>query len=150
MAILDKKLELMDAQVITGNENATTTSDYYIDLGTVSDEWGASKALTPNETGGLWLNCRIGTTCTPATVAFTVNVYSHSTTTPSSGTAFISKAWTAAKGIAAGQTIIRQQLPAGELARYIGATVVSGATTITAGALDMWISKDSESEYPIT
>lgn len=149
MAILDGQLEWMDATSIAGAGAATISAAAYTDLGVAYNEWGTERTPDIGEGGALWVNARVATAIAGAGGSnpyATLNVYTHTASNIGSGTLLITKAISTAA--AAGTTVLRQKLPAGTISRYLGCEVLIGATTLTAGALDVWVSLDSESELP--
>lgn len=171
MAILDGKLELMDATSIACESSATVGGDV-LDLGVAYDAWG--QEITPDigEGGDLYLNARIATTLVITTTnnndttAYTtgswpIGSYNNPTfflsthTAPTSvlenGVTLIVKpfALTNATSVA-GTSFLRQKVPAGQIKRYLQAVIKAGTTTIVTGALDVWLGLDSESDLPVT
>jgi hypothetical protein len=165
MSIIDKKFELMDATSIAA-ENAATVGSDILDLGVAYDAWGQS--ITPNigAGNGMFLNCRIATTLAitttlnPDTEAYypvrdapTWYLMSHS----ASNSAY-SQGVTLLQGrigytnetSVAGSDVFRGKIPAGEIKRYLSLVVLAGSSTIVTGALDAWLSLDTESLLPIT
>lgn len=149
MAIIDKKLELCDAQTLVGAISSDVLSTE-LDLGIGYDGWGQSRTPDIGEGGDLYLNVRMaGTTAlAPATHTGTLYLYTHTATTVKSGTLLATKAVAASS--AGGTSLWRLKIPAGTVQRYLGLVYTANATTCTAGALDAWIGLDSESEVPTT
>ncbi len=155
MAILDGKLELMDATSITGAAAATVGSDY-IDLGTGYDTWDQTQTPNIGEGGELYLNVRVatalsqtgGANVTPL-LKLTLFTYSVAGDMEGLGSTLIYREMTLAQTVV-GSAIIRAKIPAGECKRYLQLMSQVGKTTVSAGALDAWVSLDSESDYPVT
>lgn len=139
--IIDKLFEFMDAQAET--TQATHNSDTYVDLGSVA----AAREIGHGEPLYFVVTC--ATTPTSggsATLQF--KLVSDSTTTISTdGTETVHYASdTIAYGsVAAGDTILCVAVPDGGVwpyERYLGAQLVIGATTLTAGAFNAFLTKD--------
>jgi hypothetical protein len=148
MAILDKKLELMDAASIAGAPAATVSSEV-LDLGTGYNEWGVANTPNIGEGGDLYLNIRVATLIEAAggsTPFATCKLWTHTTATVASGTLLLTQVIGTAA--AAGVDVLRAKIPAGTISRYLGLVTTVGAVTITAGALDAWIGMDTESPLP--
>jgi len=147
MAVLDKKLELMDAAAITGIGAATVSSEV-LDLGTGYNCWDVANTPDIGEGGDLYLNVRVATTLSTvgASPAATVDFYTHTAAGVASGTRLIEA--TIESAAAAGADVMRYKIPAGKVSRYAGIVVTIGGSTLAAGALDAWIGLDSESPLP--
>jgi hypothetical protein len=164
MSILDGKLEFMDATSIAA-DNAVTVEGDVLDLGVAYDAWGQS--ITPNvgSGNGLYLNCRIATTLaitttlnpdteayTPVRDAPTWFLCTHSSATGAywAGETLMRGriGYTNATSVA-GSDVFRGKIPAGEIKRYLSFIVLAGSSTIVTGALDAWLSLDTESLLPI-
>lgn len=162
MSILDKKLEFMDATSIAAAAATTVGSDNILDLGVAYDAWDQSLGGSPGEAGRLYFNARIATTLTAPAVQSTgwtalesPTIYLMSYTAAkyylNLGTTLISQqfALTNATSVA-GKAICRAKVPAGVTDRYLYVIVKTGASAISTGAVDAWLSLDSESELPTT
>lgn len=147
MAILDKKLEMLDATSCVYNATSALEIGDVLDLGLGKDAWDQSITPDIGEAGDLWVNVRVATAFGTGTTA-TLDLYTHTTATVESGTKLITASIAASS--AAGKSIIRQKVPAGTISRYLGFYLTVGASAVTAGALDGWIGLDSESELPTT
>ena len=137
--IQDKLLILSDGQAET--TQAAHDSDNVIDLYIGTDELGNAVASNPGEGGQLWLNVVVGTAFTTGSSA-TLAVALQDSADNSSWAAVsptVGVAATAAASLTAGTVLIRQPLHP-NLARYIKLVYTIGTGTMTAGAIDAWIS----------
>jgi len=141
MAILDKKLELSDAQAIT---SANDRSEGQIDLGAANLQIGAG---TP-----LYLNVRLNTGFTSSSNTLTIDLYTHTgTMTEATGTKILEvmKATAASSLGTAGTWIFRGIIPYEVLMQFVALRyTISG--TLAAGKIDAWISLDAQSSYGIS
>lgn len=153
MAVIDSKLEIWDATTITGAaENMRSVqiaSNNAIDLGTFTDGWDNSITGNVGRNGRLWLNVHSATTFAAASWGppiCMIQVWSHTATPPTSGTLI---AEFPMNSIAtAGTCVVNAPIPGTQTKRYLGLAVRLTSTTITAGALDAWISLDAETPLP--
>ena len=147
MAILDKKLVMFDNDSIVGDANASTASTE-LDLGIGYDAWDQSQTPDIGEGGDIYVNVNLSSDMKPATHAGTLYLYTHTSTTVTGGSVIMTQAVAAAGKT--GKQLMRAKIPAGSVKRYIGLVYTSNATTCTSGALDGWLSLDSESALPTT
>jgi hypothetical protein len=168
MAIMDKKLELSDAQNIHTGVTITgfsVGSANVINLGTGYNCWNDTKY---NDIGiqGMWLNVAVATTISPPSAELSIYLQTASTAaaaTASTGATVLGKWKVTATGTStttgnfvAGKSLVRARLPAGTdiapYAQYLGLLYHESqqtlASILTAGAVNAWISMDSESEAP--
>lgn len=156
MAILDKKLEFADALACTTSASASLATSNVINLGTGYNEWGDTAYNNIGEGGDIWFNVRVATTITPALCVFTLYLVTASaaatcllgtTTGGTAGTRIYEQTITG-QAHTAGTTLVRVKVPAKAFQQYCALYLNNSATAITAGALDAWLSLDSESEMP--
>lgn len=149
MAIMDAKLELSDAQSLTTSTTAGNEiqSSNLIDLGAANLQIGAGVPLM--------LNVRVNTAFSgtgPRT--FQAKLMTNTDSTLTDGTTIIATDAIAisANLNSAGTWILRQSIPYEALQRYLGLVYVLAAdvTNMTTGAVDAWISLDSQSSYGIS
>lgn len=159
MAILDAKLVLSDAQSLAGLANHSVGSTNAINLGTGYNCWGDTEYNNIGEGGDLWLNVKVATTFTAGT-GTTVTLRTASTAANAAsdaGTIVATYGGDVGSGGTwrAGDTIVRAKVPAGykaatgvwtPLSQYIGLHYCNVNSALAAGAVDAWISMDSESE----
>jgi hypothetical protein len=142
MAVLDAALEFSDAQTQVASSAAVTQSTNVIDT---------RKNLTVNtwrtainaELGGLVWNCNINTVINAVTI-ITAKLMSHSAATSiKSGTEIAEIVFPAA---AAAGTKRSLKIPPGHIGvnRYVGVTYTVSGAACTTGAIDSWLSLDSE------
>jgi len=139
MAILDKKLELSDAQALT-TKAAGAISTNVIDLGAANIQLGAG---TP-----LYLNVRCNTAAAKSSVK--VSVMSHTAADVTAGTTIIEGPVVAKASVTAGAWLLRCSVPYEVLKQYVGLEYLVGATTETTTKIDAWISLDAQSSYGIS
>ena len=168
MSILDGKLEFMDATSIAA-ANAVSVGGDVLDLGVAYDAWDQSITPDIGEGGGIYFNCRIATTLTTERTMGAHTIYAawggRITDAPSillcthtaptgmmeNGTTLINRKYALTNATSvAGQDVIRIKVPAGDIKRYLVAISLAGTSTIPVGALDAWLSLDTESGLPIT
>ena len=142
MAILDKKLELCDAQAIT----ATDRSEGQIDLGAANLQVGAG---TP-----LYLNIRTNTGFTSSSETIIIDLYTHDASmSETTGTKILevkaSTAVSASPYATAGTWVFRGIIPYEALMQFVALRFTCSATPAT-GKFDAWISLDAQSTYGIS
>jgi hypothetical protein len=153
MAILDKKLEFCDALSVVADASATIATSNVINLGTGYNCWGDTKYNDIGEGGDLWLNVAVATTMTPAAVGLTFDLHAASSASAAllNGASDIAS-WTwksYAVSAVAGTSLVRAKIPPSPSSlQYLALYITNAATAITAGAIDAWISLDSESGVP--
>jgi hypothetical protein len=160
MAILDKKLELMDdLSFIIGASVSIVTSNV-LNLGTGYNCWADTKYNDIGEGGDLWLNIRVGgTTILPAACVFTIYLVTDSTAAncllgrdTTSGLplgSILAQKTITSMSHTTGKTLWRVKVPAStEMEQFLALYIVNSATAITAGTVNAWIGLDSESEVP--
>lgn len=146
MAILDASLEFSDAQAQAASSAAVTQSTNVVDIwdgnsaNPNTDAWGSGKL--PEIGGSVW-NCNINTTIN-ATTVITAKLMTHSAATSiASGTQVAEIVFAAAA--AAGTRKSFEFQPGAEIAtRYLGVTYTVSGAKCTAGAIDSYLSLDSE------
>jgi len=134
---------MCDGTAVTGSPAAAALKGNYIDFGAQRDFYDAAKTPDVGEGGNLWWTAKVTTAIAGASSVVTVALYSHTTASVASGTALLTAAATAG-ATAAGTTLIRAKIPAGTVQRYVGTVVTIGSAAVSAGAIDSWISTDSE------
>lgn len=127
MAIFDALFEFSDDQVVT---DTSTISTNVLDLQIADLEMGAGNPV--------WLNIRIGTAFAGGT-SLTFGLYSHSTTTVSSGTCLWVTGAILEANMTAGKWIIKMPLPDYvDPERYIGLYYTTSGTH-TGGTINAWL-----------
>lgn len=148
MGVLDKALEFSDAQTLSIGAGATIKSAVVADLmgaagaSGMKDVWG--NALTPDigEAGNLEFTVQVATTIVGAgTLSAKLASKAANASISSGATTHITFSFgtTPAAG-----TRKSAKVPAGTLNRYVGALYTATGGTITAGALDAFLSLDHE------
>jgi hypothetical protein len=153
MAVIDSKLEIWDAETITGAaENSASkliASNNAIDLGLGTDGFGNSITPDIGRNGRLWLNVHSATSFAAASYRSPlcmIQVWTHTTSDCRAGNLIAE--YPMLSLATAGTTVVNAPIPGSKIKRFIGLAVRLSSTTITAGALDAWISLDAESQVP--
>ena len=143
MSIKDAVLSMCDGTALGTSIAGAALKGDYIDLGAQRDFYDGAKTPDIGEGGNLWWNCYLTTSVvSSASPVITIALYHHTTASVASGAALITGATVLEE--AAGKMIARTKLPAGTINRYLGTVVTIASAAITAGAIDSWISMDSE------
>ena len=143
MSIKDAVLSMCDGTALGTSIASAALKGDYIDLGAQRDFYDGAKTPDIGEGGNLWWNCYLTTSvASSASPVITIALYHHTTASVASGAALITGA--SVLEVAAGKMIARTKLPAGTINRYLGTVVTIASAAITAGAIDSWISMDSE------
>lgn len=139
--ILDDKLEFSDAQTLVASSAAVTQSTNLVDMRTGSkNAWGTA---IDNEIGGMVWNCNINTVVN-ATTVITAKLMSHSAETSiKSGTEMAEIVFPAAAPAGTRRSI---KFPVGTTPpeRYLGVTYTVSGAACTTGAVDSFLSLDTE------
>ena len=143
MSIKDARLSMCDGTSIVGSSAAAALYGDYIDFGAQRDFYDTALTPNPGEGGNLWWNCKVTTAIAGAGSKVTVALYHHTAAGVASGAALATGTVTSA-ATAAGTVLARVKIPAGTINRYVGTVVTIASAAISAGAIDSWISVDSE------
>lgn len=143
MSIRDARLLMCDGTAVTGSPAAAALKGDYIDFGAQRDYYDTAETPDVGEGGNLWWTAKVTTAIAGASSVVTVALYSHTTAAVASGSALLTATATAG-ATANGTTLIRAKLPAGTINRYVGTVVTIASAAVSAGAIDSWISIDSE------
>jgi hypothetical protein len=144
MAILDARLEMSDAQTLTSvGSGSTNASAYYIDFGANGkDGWGNAK--TPNVGEGMRLVWNVEATAAMVGAGtVTAALYTHTGTTPASGTKIAELAFAAASPAGTRKAVM---VPTGTIQRYMGVVYTIGGGGITSGSFGSWINLDHDTQ----
>ena len=148
MAIIDRKLQFSDAQVIAnGSGSAAVAGTDVISFASVKDAWGTSITNDFGEgNNGLVINWQVAVAIT-ASVTFECRVYTHTTSAVTSGTELGSVTFAAAAGAG---TRKQFRLPAGTMQKWIGVTYSNAVDDSVSSAFDCWLGLDSETPSTYT
>lgn len=140
MAILDKKLELSDAQSITG-----VTCGASVDSTNVIDIGGTYIPIGPGTP--LYLNIRINTAFVSGGTDTTWRFKFETGAATTLGTVIYETDAIAEAALIAGYWVVRMPIPYNTIAKYIGCNYenVSGDEVCDTGKVDAWISLDAQS-----
>lgn len=141
----DNPLVMSDGQAITAVGAAYSTDE--VNLGACKDAWGTSIDSDPGEGGGLWLNVMVTTAFTSGTSTATLKAELVHGAATAPTTVLLSGAAIAVGSLTAGAYLLRAKLPPG-LDQYTRIKYTVAGSAMTAGAVDAFISKGTESPYP--
>jgi hypothetical protein len=142
MAIMDAKLELSDAQVITTSSGAATAATNCFQMNSVKNAWGT--AITNDiRAGNNELVCNIQVaTALNASSYIVAKLYSHTTSSVSSGTALGTATFSAADAAGTRKSI---HIPVADTVnKYVGLNYSVVGSNMSTGAVDAWIGLDTE------
>ena len=135
MALMDKFLELSDAQNVT---TGATTSTNIVDLGAANLAVGAG---TP-----MWLNIRIQSrTAGSVTGTCTFSLTTAAAEAFSSRQTIWSSEAISQTTLAAGYSVIRMPIPHEAIQRYLGLTYTVGSSAISTLEVNAWIELAAQS-----
>lgn len=150
--ILDSRLTFGSKLVVTGTAGAKVAIGDVIDLGAILGGTAGATALTFDIGIGedLWFVVNIDTTIITGggagTVAFSLNSNATADLASTPTEHFLSAAYvtgaTSAANITSPGTAVAIRLPAGSYQRYLVLGETIGSTTITAGKINAFITKD--------
>ena len=143
MSIKDAVLSMCDGTALGTSIAGAALKGDYIDFGAQRDFYDTAKTPDVGEGGNLWWNCKLTTAIAGASSVVTVALYHYTTASVASGAALITAANTAG-ATTVGTTIARVKIPVGTIERYVGTVVTIASAAISTGAIDSWISMDSE------
>jgi hypothetical protein len=142
MAIMDAQLEFSDAQVISASSASTVSSTNVFQMNSVENAWGT--AITNDIRAGnnsLVANIQIATALN-ASAYIVCKLYSHTTSSVSSGTALGTATFAAADAAGTKKSI---HIPVADTVnKYVGIQYSTVGSNMTTGAVDAWIGLDTE------
>ena len=140
MAIMDAKLELSDAQSVSGGSAVVSSNVLDLSGGNAKDAWGNADTPDIGEGGTLELNVRVNTAMAGSgiTCAVTLVTKAADASIGSGGTTLATLTFPAES--AAG-TKMSVKVPAGTVYRYLG-VVYTPSGTLTSSKFDAWIGMD--------
>lgn len=148
MAIMDGKLDFLDAQALAGNSGATYAGNT-IDLGPAKDWYGNSILPRTGRGNPIYVHARVGTAVAghPATGTLALFLQHAGTNTPASFSNLVNM------NLAGAASMTENKLTAGKLIysdiipvtckRYLRVKATLGGATVTGGTIDVWMDMGS-------